>query len=167
MSTRRRPGGRAPGAPRHRRPRAVAPPLGDRVAALARLLGVRTPDERFGLDAARLQVVAALGDGAARSPAAAAARGGLDRVEAARALQALVRERYVERTHDAFDARRTLFRLTTRGRALYRRVASRTRARERALLAALAPAERRQLDRLLAKLERAAASVDRGREGEE
>jgi DNA-binding MarR family transcriptional regulator len=164
MSTRRKSGGRAPVALRHRRQRALAPPLGGRIAALARVLGARAPDERFGLDAARLQVVAALGDGAARSPAAAAARGGLDRVEASRALQALVRERYVERTYDAFDARRTLFRLTARGRALYRRVASRTRARERALLAALTPAERRQLDRLLAKLERAAASADRGDE---
>jgi DNA-binding MarR family transcriptional regulator len=108
-------------------------------------------------------VAAALGDGAARS-AAAATRGSLDRVEASRALQALVRERYVERIHDAFDARRTLFRLTTRGRALYRRLASRARARERTLLAALAPAERRQLDRLLRKLERAAAPPDGARE---
>ena len=54
-----------------------------------------------------------------------------------------------------------LFRLSTRGRALYRRVASRMRARERALLAGLAPVERRQLDRLLAKLQRAAEAAGR------
>ena len=162
MSTRRKPRGRISGAPRHRRVPAVAPPLVDRFAALARLLGARAPDERFGLDAARWRVVAALGDGAARSAAETVARGSLDRLEALRALQALVRERYVERTHDAFDARRMLFRLGTRGRALYRRVASRARTRERAVLAVLAPAERRQLDRLLGKLERAAATADDG-----
>jgi DNA-binding MarR family transcriptional regulator len=162
MSTRRKPGGRVAGAPHHRRPRAVAPPLVDRFAALARLLGARAPDERFGLDAARWRVVAALGDGVARSAAETVARGSLDKVEASRALQALVRERYVERSHDAFDARRILFRLGTRGRALYRRILSRARARERAVLAVLAPAERRQLDRLLTKLERAAATAGSG-----
>jgi DNA-binding MarR family transcriptional regulator len=73
------------------------------------------------------------------------------------ALQSLARGGYLERTHDAFDARRTLFRLSTRGRALYRRVASSTRARERTLLAGLTAVERRQLDRLLAKLQRAVA----------
>jgi DNA-binding MarR family transcriptional regulator len=73
----------------------------------------------------------------------------------ARSLQSLARAGYLERTHDAFDARRTLFRLSTRGRALYRRVAASNRAREGGLLAGLTPVERRQLDRLLAKLHRA------------
>lgn len=159
MSTRRKPGGRRAGAAPHRRPRTAAVPLLERLAALARVLAAgeaRAPAERFGLDATEWRVAAALGDGAARSAAETAARGALDKARAARALQALARGGYLERTHDAFDARRTLFRLSTRGRALYRRVASRARARERMLLAGLSPVERRQLDRLLAKLQRAA-----------
>jgi len=92
-----------------------------------------------------------------RSAAETAARAGLDKARASRALQSLSRGGYLERTHDAFDARRTLFRLSTRGRALYRRVASSARARERTLLAGLTAVERRQLDRLLAKLQRAVA----------
>ena len=161
MSVRRTPGGRRPSLPRHPRPRA-APPLLERLAALARLLGTRAaraPAERFGVGAAGWRVVAALGDGAARSASETAARCALDRAQTSRSLQSLARGGYLERTHDAFDARRTLFRLSTRGRALYRRVASSARAEERALLAGLTPVERRQLDRLLAKLQRAAETV--------
>jgi DNA-binding MarR family transcriptional regulator len=162
MSVRRRPRGRHASAPRHPRPRAAAVPLLERLAALVRLLGARAaraPAERFGLDAAGWRVVAALGDGAACSAAETATRSALDRTRASRSLQALARAGYLERTHDAFDARRTLFRLSTRGRALYRRVASSARAHERALVAGLTPGERRQLDRLLAKLQRAAETT--------
>jgi DNA-binding MarR family transcriptional regulator len=156
VSERRKPGVRRPSGPRHPRPRPAAP-LVERLAAAARLLAARAgaPAERFGLDAAGWRVVAALGDGAARSAVETGARSALDRARAARALQALARAGYLERTHDAFDARRTLFRLSTRGRAVYRRMAAGTRVQERSLLAGLTPAERRQLDRLLAKLQRA------------
>ncbi len=156
----RKPGARRPGAVRHRRPRAASAPLRERLVALARVLAAgeaRAPAARFGLEESAWRVVAALGDGAARSAAETAARSALEKARTARVLQALARGGYLERTHDAFDARRTLFRLSTRGRALYRRVAARARAGEQALLAALSPGERRQLDRLLAKLQRAAA----------
>jgi DNA-binding MarR family transcriptional regulator len=162
MSVRRRPGGRRPSAARHPRPRAAALALLERLAALVRRLGARAaraPAERFGLDAAGWRVVTALGDGAARSAAETATRSALDRARSSRSHQALARAGYLERTHDAFDARRTLFRLSTRGRALYRRVASAARAHERALVAGLTPVERRQLDRLLAKLQRAAETA--------
>lgn len=162
MSARRTPVRRRPNAPRHPRPRPADAPLLERLLAAARLLGARAaraPAERFGLDAGGWRVVAALGDGAARSVAETATRSALDRARTSRSLQSLARRGYLERTHDAFDARRTLFRLSTRGRALYRRVAASARAEERALLAGLAPVERRQLDRLLAKLLRAAEAV--------
>jgi DNA-binding MarR family transcriptional regulator len=157
VSARRKPGVRRRSGLRHRRPRPAAP-LADRLAAVARLLAARAaraPAERFGLDASRWRVVAALADGAARSAAETAACSGLDGGRAARALQSLARGGYLERTHDAFDARRMLFRLSTRGRALCRRMSAGARAQEQALLAGLTPAERRRLDRLLAKLQRA------------
>ena len=160
MSTRRKSGGSRPGLRRHRRQRRTTAPLGERLAALARLLAAsagRPTAGRSDVDAAGWRVVAALGDGAMRSADETAARSGLDRARTSRVLQALTRAGYLERTHDAFDARRTLFRLSTRGRALYRRAALNTRARERTLLAGLTVGERRQLDRLLAKLQRALA----------
>jgi DNA-binding MarR family transcriptional regulator len=147
VSTRRgRNGGRA-GAARHRRARAAAGAALPRIAALAALLG---------LDAAQWRVLAALGDGAAASLAEAVARGGIERARAVRAAQALARRGFVARTHDPFDARRPVLQLTTKGRALYRRATLLVRARERLLAAALAPGEQRELDRLLAKLARAA-----------
>jgi DNA-binding MarR family transcriptional regulator len=127
--------------------------------ALARLLGLgeaRLHARRFGLEGPQWQVVAALGEGAPVSVAEVAARGGIEKGRAARAAQALSRRGFVERTHDAFDARRMVLCLTTKGRALYRRVAALARARERTLLATLAPGEQRELDRLLAKLQREA-----------
>ena len=160
MRARRKAGGARPGLRRHRRRRTTAAPLAERLAELARRLGAevaRPTAERADVDAAGWRVVAALGDGAMRSAAETAARTGLDKARASRALQSLARGGYLERAHDAFDARRTLFRLSTRGRALYRRVASGARARERTLLAGLTAVERRQLDRLLAKLRRAIA----------
>jgi DNA-binding MarR family transcriptional regulator len=84
------------------------------------------------------------------------ARGAIERGRAVRAAQALARRGVVARTHDPFDARRLVLQLTTKGRALYRRATLLARARERLLLAALAPGEQRELERLLAKLQRAA-----------
>jgi DNA-binding MarR family transcriptional regulator len=146
-------------ARRHRRTRrATSSPL-QRIAALAALLGtgeVRAHARRFGLDGTEWRILAVLGDGAPVSVVETAARGALEKGRTARAAQALSRRGLVERTHDPFDARRTVLRLTTKGRALYRRATLVARARERLLLAALAPGEQRVLARLLAKLQRAA-----------
>jgi DNA-binding MarR family transcriptional regulator len=155
---RERNGGRT-GPRRHRRTRAPASSALPRIAALAAALAaaeLRLHARRFGLDAAEWRVLAALGDGAAVSLAEAAARGAVERARAVRAAQALARRGIVERTHDPFDARRLVLQLTTKGRALYRRATLLARERERLLLAALAPGEQRELERLLAKLERAA-----------
>jgi DNA-binding MarR family transcriptional regulator len=45
-----------------------------------------------------------------------------------------------------------MLRLSQKGRAVYRRIVPLAAARERELLAVLTPAERRELERLLAKL---------------
>jgi DNA-binding MarR family transcriptional regulator len=159
VSTRRKPNGGRAAARRHRRARGAASSPLPRIATLAALLGtaeVRLYTRRFGLDAAEWRLLTVLGDGAPVSLVEAAARGALEKGRAARAAQALARRGFVERTHDPFDARRTILRLTTKGRALYRRATLLARARERLLLAALAPGEQRELERLLTKLQRAA-----------
>jgi DNA-binding MarR family transcriptional regulator len=157
VSTRRERNGGRTGAVRHRRARAAA--ALPRIAALATLLAtaeLRLHTRRFDLDAAEWRVLAALGDGAAVSLVEVVARGAIERARAVRAAQSLARRGVVERTHDPFDARRMILQLTTKGRALYRRATLLARARERLLLAALAPGEQRELERLLAKLQRAA-----------
>lgn len=162
MSTRRKPDGGRAEARRHRRERAAASSPLPRIAAVATLLGAaeaRAHARRFGIDAAEWRVLGVLGNGVPVSLVEAAARGAIEKGRAARAAQALARRGFVARTHDAFDARRTVLRLTTKGRALYRRATLLARARERLLLAALAPGERRELARLLAKLQRAAEGL--------
>jgi DNA-binding MarR family transcriptional regulator len=159
LSTRRKPNGDRAGARRHPRPRAATSSPLRRIAALEGLLRAgeaRLHARRFGVDATEWRVLAVLGDGAPVSVVETAARGAIEKARTARAAQALSRRGLVERTHDPFDARRTLLRLTTKGRALYRRATLLVRARERSLLAALAPGEQRALARLLAKLQRAA-----------
>jgi DNA-binding MarR family transcriptional regulator len=162
VSTRRKPNDGRAGARQHRRARGATGSALPRIAALAALLGtaeVRLHTRRFGLDAAQWRVLTVLGDAAPVSMVEAAARGAIEKGRAARAAQALARRGFVERTHDPFDARRTVLRLTTKGRALYRRATLLARARERLLLAALAPGEQRDLERLLAKLHRAAENA--------
>ncbi len=169
VSTRRKSSGDRAGARRHRRARAGAGSPLQRLGSLAGLLRTgeaRLHERRFGVDATQWRVLAVLGDGAPVSLVETAARAATEKGRTARAAQALSRRGLVERTHDPFDARRTVLRLTTKGRALYRRATLSAAARERTLLAALAPGEQRTLARLLAKLQRAAEKALGSRAGE-
>ena len=130
-----------------------------RLAATLRKLGERVLAVRFGIAADEWQLVAALGEGAPLSAAMLAQRTTVDPGRALRVAQGLARRGLVEREPDAFDARRISFRLSLKGRALYRRVAPGARAQERALLASLTPVEQRDLERSLAKLQRQAERV--------
>jgi DNA-binding MarR family transcriptional regulator len=136
-----------------------------RIAALANLLAqsaVRQYARRFGLAIRDWHVLAVLGEGRPLSAAEVSRRTAIDRARAARVVAGLVRRGLVEREPDAFDARRSTLRLSLKGRAIYRRIVPLAAAGERALLAVLTPGERRQLERLLAKLhERAEAMVAR------
>jgi DNA-binding MarR family transcriptional regulator len=59
----------------------------------------------------------------------------------------------VSRRIDPADRRRTVLALTAAGRAIHREIVPHARRVEARLLQGLAPAERVQLDRLVAKLE--------------
>lgn len=132
-----------------------------RIATIAELLArgaVRRYVGRFGLAMREWRILAALGDGRPLSTAELARRTAIEKGRVGRAVAGLARRGLLERTADAFDARRTMLRLSLKGRALYRRIVPLAAARERALLAELTAPERRQLGRLLARLrERAAA----------
>jgi DNA-binding MarR family transcriptional regulator len=126
-----------------------------RVATLANLLALdasRRYARRFGLAIREWRVLAVLGEGRPLSATEVSRRTAIDKGRASRAVASLTRRGLIERAPDAFDARRTMLRLSQKGRATYRRIAPLARAREGTLLAPLAPAERRALERLLAKL---------------
>jgi DNA-binding MarR family transcriptional regulator len=134
-----------------------------RIAALANLLAqsaVRQYARRFGLTILEWHVLAVLGEGRPLSAAEVSRRTAIDRRRAGRVVAGLMRRGLVDRQPDAFDARRVTLRLSLKGRAIYRRVVPLAAAGERNLLAVLTTPERRQLERLLARLhERAEAML--------
>lgn len=136
-----------------------------RIATLADLLALgasRLYARRFGLVIREWRVLAVLGEGRPLSAVEVSRRIAIDKARVSRAVASLVRRSLVAREADAFDARRSVLRLTPKGRAMYRRIVPLAAARERELLAALTPPERRELGRLLGKLHaRAEAMLDR------
>jgi DNA-binding MarR family transcriptional regulator len=143
--------------------RRAAPLAPYRIATLANLLArsaLRQFARRFGLTTREWHVLAVLGEGRPLSAAEVSRRTAIERGRAGRVVASLVRHGLVERVPDAFDARRATLRLSLKGRAIYRRIVPLAAAGERALLAVLTASERRQLERLLAKLhERAEAML--------
>jgi DNA-binding MarR family transcriptional regulator len=133
------------------------------IVTLANLLArgaSRAYARRFGLAIHEWRILAVLGEGRPLSAVEIVRRTAIDKGRVSRAVAGLMRRGLVERESDAFDARRTMLRLSLKGRATYRRIVPLAAARERALLAVLTAPERRQLERLLAKLhERAEAML--------
>ena len=163
MSTQRKPGGRRPA--RRAILSAPAPAPSSIVSLRSRGCSVpaqRGPDRALRSRCGRWRVLAALGDGAARSAAETATRSASTPPGAPRALQSLARGGYarahprrLRRPPHALPPQRQGPRALPKSRLA--RADARTRGPRR-----LAPAERRQLDRLLGKLERAAATADDG-----
>ncbi len=122
--------------------------------ALARLYA-----SRHGLTIAEWRLMAVLGEGAPRSAGEVAALTAMDKVRVSRAVHGLRRRGLLDRRPDAGDRRRAALRLTAEGAAVYRRIVPLARALEAELMAALDPAERAELDRLLAKLQRRAETL--------
>jgi DNA-binding MarR family transcriptional regulator len=108
--------------------------------------------ERFELTRDEWRVLAMLSNVPAARTAAVIERTTLDKVSVSRALARLEGKGLVERASDPQDRRSDLIRLTTAGRALFRKLVPMVRAREQFLLDALDPAERAALDALLDKL---------------
>lgn len=126
-----------------------------RIATLAQLIALvtlRRYSRRFGLLVREWHILAVLGEGRPLSAAELARRTVIDKGRVSRALSSLTRRGLIERAPDAFDARRTMLRLSRKGRAIYRRIVPLARGSQRALLDVLTSAERRQFERLLAKL---------------
>ncbi len=108
--------------------------------------------ERFGLSIPEWRIMAVLGETPGLSAREVAGRTAMDKVQVSRAVASLIDARRVERTPDDDDARIGHLGLTSRGRAVYDEIAPLALELEARFLAALSAAERREFDRLLAKL---------------
>jgi DNA-binding MarR family transcriptional regulator len=108
--------------------------------------------DRFGLSVPEWRIIAVLGQSPGLSARDVAARTAMDKVQVSRAVALLVEARRVNRDTDESDARVSRLSLSAKGRAIYDDVAPLALHLEKVLLGALAPDERKTLNRLMDKL---------------
>lgn len=108
--------------------------------------------ERFGLSIAEWRVMAVLGQASGLSAREVALRTEMDKVQVSRAVAGLVNRKRVQKSVDGSDGRVTRLALTPRGRAIYDEIVPQALYLEEQFLAALAPKERADFDRLIEKL---------------
>jgi len=113
----------------------------------------RSYERRFRLTVPEWRVMAVLGRFGPLSAMGVAEKTQMDKVRVSRAVARLVASGRVSRRTDPADRRRSVLALTAEGRAVHRKIVPHARRVEARLLAGLAPTERSQLDRLVAKLE--------------
>lgn len=108
--------------------------------------------ERFKLSIPEWRVTAVLGETPGLSAREVAARTAMDKVQVSRAVTSLIASGRVTRTPDNEDGRIAHLELTRAGRAVYEQIAPLALQLEEQFLTALTAAERKEFDRLLAKL---------------
>lgn len=111
--------------------------------------------ERFALSIPEWRVLAVV----ARFPGASAEQvcreTAMDKVAVSRAVTRLLNSKRLQRSYAADDRRRSVLRLSARGRRVYQRIVPLARAFEQQVLRGFTARERRELERLLAKLDTA------------
>jgi DNA-binding MarR family transcriptional regulator len=123
-----------------------------RVSRLSQLLAKGSDKlygPRFGLTIRQWRVLATLGRFPELSVGAVAARTALDKSQVSRAASELLARGLIARETDGGDLRRARLRLSPAGNVLFREVLPIAKARQAALVAALTPADRRRLERIL------------------
>ncbi len=119
----------------------------------------RIYSERFGLSIPEWRVIAILGRFDQIPASAVAERSAMDKVAVSRAVRRLLALDLIERRDGHQDRRAKPLTLTGSGRRVYEAIAPAALEFEDRLLAALTPAERRSLDRILTKLLEASADA--------
>lgn len=112
----------------------------------------RTYSERYGLSITEWRVIAILGRFENITASAVAQRSAMDKVAVSRAVRRLLDLKLIQRRDGREDRRAKPLALTRAGWRVYRAIAPAALDFEARLLAALTPAERRSLDRILSKL---------------
>ncbi|HWU26033.1 MAG TPA: MarR family winged helix-turn-helix transcriptional regulator [Rhizomicrobium sp.] len=114
----------------------------------------RAYSARFDMTIPEWRVMAVLGSADGLSARDVAERTAMDKVQVSRALARLVSKKRVQRAADMEDARFARLSLTPKGRAIYDEIVPLALGLEDTLVAALTPAERASLERIMAKLAR-------------
>ena len=123
--------------------------------------------EEFDLTISQWRIMAVLGRESGLSANEVCRRTAMDKVSVSRAVSGLVRDARLSQVEDPADARRRQLRLTSAGRAVYRRIVPRALEFERELVNALGVRDRGRLSGLLPGLQRAAEEVARKFDGQE
>src|SRR5690606_25725629 len=109
---------------------------------------------RFDLSVNEWRVMAVLGQQPGLSADAVCARTGMDKVSVSRAVGRLLEKGHLERDFAATDRRRSVLRLTPRGRGVYRRITPIARTFHARLTGVLDEREQKLLMRFLERLDR-------------
>lgn len=115
--------------------------------------------ERFQMTIPEWRVMAVIGCYGPQSANEVCRRTAMDKVRVSRAVASLTGAGRLKRSTDRGDRRRSVLTLTAKGLAVHDRIVPLARAAEARLLHALTAAERRQVDRLVAKLQDRAGAV--------
>ena len=108
---------------------------------------------RFGLSIPEWRLLAVLGRFGPLSANGVAERTYMDKVRVSRAVQRLLERGHIRRSTDVADRRRSILELSPEGEAIRAAVAPLALEIERRLLAALSAEDRRDLDRVLTRLD--------------
>jgi len=115
---------------------------------------------QFGLTTMEWRALAVVGRFAPMSANQVAQRTAMDKVQVSRALQSLVDGGMIKRTVDQEDRRRSVLRLSPKGRGLVKRITPLAMGVEEELLSALSAKQFRELDAILSTLMDRAAEMD-------
>lgn len=110
-------------------------------------------EAQFGLRVPEWRVMAVLGRFGANTATGLCHQTAMDKVTVSRATTALLAQSFITRKTDPEDRRRTIFELTATGRRVHDEIVPVALMHEADLQDGLSPAERDQLDRILAKLQ--------------
>ena len=119
----------------------------------------RRYEAEFGLTIPEWRVMALLGASPGLTATEVAEATPMDKVAVSRAVRSLGDAGRLTATADGADGRRQRLALTASGHAVYRRIVPLARALEARLLEELSATDRSALDRVLARLETAAAEL--------
>lgn len=105
--------------------------------------------QKFGLSILEWRALAVIGRFAPMSASQVAERTAMDKVQVSRALQRLADGGKIERSVDAKDRRRSVLRLSSKGKALVKRITPLAMRVEEELLGVLSVKQYRELDAIL------------------
>lgn len=120
----------------------------------------RQYSERFALSIPEWRVMATLGNTPWLSASEVAQRTAMDKVQVSRAVASLVETERVERMPDAEDGRIVRLALSRDGQAAYRQIVPLALELEARLVATLTAEERKNLDKIMQKLNRQIALLN-------